>query len=184
MLILAAEAVVHANAHIAAECGIAERVLIQPIEKIGGPGIDRDAASEVVTGGEIETGVAGISCEIESDKKKVTIGAHAGKIAGKIHIEAPKRSVQRERSGIGRPADETITRNQRGIKRAWRNQDTTVVMSIIAADGKPTQGAGNRGQVESSRSSKIRVEEGAKKAAAASRRRGSGLETDDVIKTI
>ena len=54
-LVAAAEAVGHAEANFAAECRIAEGVLIGLVEEVGGAEISGDAMGELVRGGEVET---------------------------------------------------------------------------------------------------------------------------------
>src|SRR4029077_3801999 len=93
-----AEAVVHAEAEIAAEGGEADGLLISLVEEVGDASVERDAAAEVVTGGEIETGVAGIASEAEA--VEVAVGADAGEVAGEIEIDTAKGGVQPEVAGV------------------------------------------------------------------------------------
>src|SRR5579863_99610 len=79
ILLAAAEGVADAGAHIAAKSGVAESVLIALVEEIGGAGVELYAAGELVVGGEVEAGVAGIACEAEAEE--VAIGADAGEVA-------------------------------------------------------------------------------------------------------
>src|SRR5260370_1366906 len=57
-LVPAAKAVVHAGAHVAAESGVAQSILIMLVEEISGAGVKRNAVAHVVWGGDVEARVA------------------------------------------------------------------------------------------------------------------------------
>src|SRR6266478_9766716 len=59
-LVLTAEAVVHADADVAGERGIANDILILLIEEIGDAGVDGYAAEQIEAGREVEPAIAGV----------------------------------------------------------------------------------------------------------------------------
>src|SRR5258708_16544035 len=96
-----AETEVHAGAHVAAESGVAQSILIMLVEEISGAGVKRNAVANVVVGGDVEAGVAGIAGEAESEK--IRVGANAGEIAAYCYAEAAVGGVIRDRAGRARP---------------------------------------------------------------------------------
>src|SRR5258708_8416763 len=128
-LVLAAEAIVHTDANIAAKRRVSDRVLIFFVEEICHAGIYGDSAAEIVTTRKVEAGVAGISPEARPEPsacydkaQEVAVCPRAAEVSGEIHVHSPNRRIQNERSGMGRTANEPITRNQcwvagmRGLK--------------------------------------------------------------------
>ena len=100
-LVVSVEGVAHSGAHIAAERGIAECVLILFVEKICGACVERDAVAYAVTAGQIEAGITGIAGETgtdtrrpESDAQEIAIGADASKVTAKGDVEAAEGGIQ------------------------------------------------------------------------------------------
>ena len=60
-LVLASEAIVDSYANVAAQGWETDGVLILLVQDVGGAGVERNAAAEVVAAGDIEAGIAGIS---------------------------------------------------------------------------------------------------------------------------
>src|SRR5579864_6540868 len=93
--VFAGEAVVQAYTDIAAQGGVADGVLVGVVEEVGGAGVERDAASNGVAGGNVEARVTGIAGQAE--KEKITVGARTAEIAGEGERELAKRGEQGER---------------------------------------------------------------------------------------
>src|SRR6266849_147566 len=104
--VLAAEAIAHAQAKVAAERGVADGVLILLVEEVGDAAVEGEAAGEVVAGREVEAGIAGIAGDAEP--QEVAVGAPARKVASEIEIEAAIAGVEPEVAGVDRAAQEMI----------------------------------------------------------------------------
>src|SRR5690242_5781855 len=135
MLIAAGAAIVEAEAKIAAEGGKADRFLILFVEKIGDAAVERKAAGEIVGGGEIETGIAGIASDAEAIE--IAIGADTGEIAGQVEVEAMKAGVQPEISGVHGTAKEMIAGLLDGRSGGDGFEHASVVVRIVSLEQKP-----------------------------------------------
>src|SRR5438445_8071511 len=102
MLILAAEAAVHADADVAAEREESDNVLIFLVEKICRPRIQGNPTGEFVAGGQIEACVAGIpvytraKTSAANDKaEEIAVGAHPGEITRERNVDVVERCIYR-----------------------------------------------------------------------------------------
>src|SRR4029077_6523136 len=125
-LVFTGEAVIHADADVAAERGVTDGVLVLLVEEVGGAGVERDATAYGVAASNVEAGVAGIARQAEEEK--IAVGAHTAEIAGEGERESAKRGAQSERAGIRRPADQVIAGNFRRIERIGRDENAAVVI--------------------------------------------------------
>src|ERR1700682_178559 len=60
-LVSAAQVIVHADANVAAESRKANGILVLLVKEVGGPHIERKAASDAIAAGDVEARVAGIT---------------------------------------------------------------------------------------------------------------------------
>src|SRR6266436_265709 len=117
-LVPAGETVVDAEAEIAAERGKADGVLILFVEEVRHAASEGDIAPDEVAGCEIETRVAGIVRDAQTEK--ITVGADASEVPGEIQIPSAIGSVQDEASGIDRAAKKMISGKLDGIEGVGR----------------------------------------------------------------
>src|SRR5258708_51696 len=155
-LVPAAKAVVHAGAHVAAESGVAQSILIMLVEEISGAGVKRNAVANVVVGGDVEAGVAGIAGEAESEK--IRVGANAGEIAAYCYAEAAIGGVQSERAGIDGTPGQVVSGKLRKIESVGGGEDAAVVIGVVSRQVQPAPKSGFPCEVDSSGASEVGVE--------------------------
>src|ERR1700751_5865413 len=129
-----AEAVAHADTEFATESGVAECVLIRLVEEIGRAEIGGNAASELIRGRQVEAGVTGRV--VESEAKKVAVGALAGKIAGKNYTQAAPVGESGERARIDGTTNQTIAGKLRRIENVGGSNHQAIVIRVVTADAK------------------------------------------------
>src|ERR1700681_842506 len=114
-----ARGVFHADAKLAPERGIAQRILVLLVGEIRDTAVEPDAVTKIVRSGEIDASIASVVRDAVSEK--IAVGASAGEIARNVPVHSFECRIQHEIAGIYRAPEQTIARNFRGIKCVWRS---------------------------------------------------------------
>src|SRR6267143_779895 len=184
-LVPTGEAVVEAEAEIAAKRGEADGVLVLLVEEIVGARIERKALDHVVMRGDVKARVTGVAGEAEAEK--IGVRANAGEIAANGHAEAAIRGMQCERTGVRRPPQKAVPRNFRWVKGIRRLNHRTVVVGVIPRQIQPARKPGFSGEIDSSRAGTVGIEIISKERGCARNGDIAGCEgraegkTDDVV---
>src|SRR6266849_2939204 len=133
--VLAAEAIAHAQAIVAAQRGVADRVLIFLVEEVGDAAVEGEAAGEGVAGREVEAGIAGIAGDAEP--QEVAVGAPARKVASEIEIEAAIAGAEPEVAGVDRAAKEMIAGLLDGRSAEDRLEHARIVEGVVGLHREP-----------------------------------------------
>src|SRR5258708_14347110 len=126
------------------------------VEEISGAGVKRNAVANVVVGGDVEAGVAGIAGEAESEK--IRVGANAGEIAAYCYAEAAIGGVQSERAGIDGTPGQVVSGKLRKIESVGGGEDAAVVIGVVSRQIQPAPKSGFPCEVDSSGASEVGVE--------------------------
>src|ERR1700756_3075779 len=158
-----------ADTRLATERGITERQLVALVEEIASPGIDGNAAIEIVVAGEIKARIARVADVAEP--QKIAVGGLTDEVAGERGVELAECTGKGDGAGIGRPPNQPVSGDESRVERVRRFYDQAVVVGVVARDEKPLGNAGLGRNVRAQSARQVRIEVGAVAERATSRRR-------------
>src|SRR5258708_3453553 len=159
-----------------------DRMLISIGKEVCDAALEGKATAEVVAGGEIETGVAGIVSDAQA--VEVTVGADAGEIACQIKVDTPKAGAEPEVAGVHGATKKMIAGLLDSRCCADGFEDASVIVRIVSLQEKPVIQVGFAGPIHTASAGKIGIEIEHFVAVEADGVRGADLLVDQIAKLV
>src|SRR5580692_2056210 len=154
---LMARRVFHADAKLAPKRRKAVHLRVLLVDEVVDAAVDAESARHVESCREIEQRVA----RIDDLAEKTVVIALAREISGEIPVHPQKACVERDGSGIHRPAEQAAARNVVRIeveRVARRGERPSRIVRVVRAPAQPARDARFAGKIRAARAGQVAVE--------------------------